>query len=242
MSHHDHDHELDPEHEARTEEFRRLLGRREALGVLGAGLAGFYGLRGSLLTDAAQGAASCLLQREVTEGPYYLDLDLVRRNIKGGRPGTPLTLRFQVVNATTCKVIKNANVEIWHADASGDYSGVAGVSGNFLRGIQKSNSSGWVRFESIIPGWYRGRTPHIHMKVFVSGDEVHTGQVFFRPAVLAKVYAQGVYAARGQADTSNASDNIYGQAGSRALLSMKRKGSTVSSGYTGSLVIGVDPS
>ena len=54
--------------------------------------------------------------------------------------------------------------------------------------------------------------------------------------------SQGVYRSRGQADTSNSSDNVYGQSGSRALLAMKRNGSAISSGYMGSLVIGVDPS
>ena len=77
----------------------------------------------------------------------------------------------------------DAAVEIWHADAAGVYSGVSGNRGNFLRGVQRTNASGVARFDTIFPGWYRGRTPHIHMKVFVSGDEVHTGQVFFRPAV-----------------------------------------------------------
>jgi protocatechuate 3,4-dioxygenase beta subunit len=220
---------------------RNPIRRREALLTLGAGFAGLYGLRGLLGSEQA-GAASCLLQRETTEGPYYLDLNLVRRNIKGGRPGTPLTLRFKVVDASTCRPIRNAAVEIWHCDARGTYSGVSGNTGTFLRGIQRSDSSGNVRFESVVPGWYRGRTPHIHLKVFVSGEEVHTGQVFFRSAVLRTVYAQGVYRTRGQADTTNASDNIYESAGSRALLSMKRKGRAVSSGYTGSLTLGVRPS
>ena len=80
------------------------------------------------------------------------------------------------------------------------------------------------------------------MKVFVGGDEVHTGQVFLRTAILRSIYSQGVYRSRGQADTSNSSDNVYGQSGSRALLAMKSNGSAISSGYTGSLVIGVDPS
>jgi protocatechuate 3,4-dioxygenase beta subunit len=217
---------------------RNPIRRREALLTLGAGFAGLYGLRGLLGSEQA-GAASCLLQRETTEGPYYLDLNLVRRNIKGGRPGTPLTLRFKVVDASTCRPMRNATVEIWHADASGTYSGVAGNSGTFLRGIQRSDSGGNVRFESIVPGWYPGRTPHIHIKVFVAGDEVHTGQVFFRSAVLRTVYEQGAYRSRGQANTTNSSDNIYDEAGSRALLAMRRKASSVSIGYTGSLTLGV---
>ena len=219
------------------------LRRREALIAFGAGvgvLTGIGGLRElTTATPESLAATSCVLQREVTEGPYYLDLDLVRREIKGDRRGTPLTLRFVVVDASTCKPIPGAKVEIWHADAAGTYSGVAGESGNYLRGVQVADSAGRVRFESIFPGWYRGRTPHIHMKVFAGGDEVHTGQVFFRQAVQRTVYRQGVYASRGQADTTNASDAIYGSAGERAIMSLKRRTGAVSGGYTGRLTIGV---
>jgi protocatechuate 3,4-dioxygenase beta subunit len=219
------------------------LRRREALIALGAGVGALTGIKGlrelTTATPEALAAANCVLQREVTEGPYYLDLNLVRRDIKGDRKGTPLTLRFVVVNATTCKPIPGAKVEVWHADAAGTYSGVAGQGGNYLRGIQVADSAGRVRFDSIFPGWYRGRTPHIHMKVFVSGNEVHTGQVFFREAVQRTVYRQGAYASRGLADTANASDSIYREAGSRALMTLNRKGSVVSSGYTGRLTIGV---
>ena len=80
------------------------------------------------------------------------------------------------------------------------------------------------------------------MKVFAGGDEVHTGQVFFREAVQHKVYAQGRYAARGDADTGNGEDMIHGEAGSRALLALRRKGDRIADGYTGSLVVGVNPS
>jgi protocatechuate 3,4-dioxygenase beta subunit len=213
--------------------------RREALIALGGlGLGAAFGVRSLLKPETALSAPDCLLQREVTEGPYYLDLDLVRRNIKGDRRGTPLSLRFTVVNASTCTRLEDAAVEIWHADAAGSYSGVSGNGGNYLRGIQRTNASGVARFETIFPGWYRGRTPHIHMKVFVSGDEVHTGQVFFRPAVTKTVYSSGVYKSRGQADTSNSADSIYREAGARALCSLTRKGS----GYSGTMTIGVDVS
>jgi protocatechuate 3,4-dioxygenase beta subunit len=215
--------------------------RRDALALAGtAGVGAAFGFRHLFVPTSDAFAAACVLQREVTEGPYYLDLDLVRRDIRGNRKGTPLTLRFQVVDVATCRPISGAAVEIWHADASGQYSGVAGVSGNWLRGIQKTGSGGRVRFETIFPGWYRGRTPHIHMKVFVSGDEVHTGQVFFRPAVTRAVYGQGVYAQRGRQDTSNATDMIYRQAGSGALIALKRKAASVSGGYAGSMTIGVN--
>ena len=53
-----------------------------------------------------------------------------------------------------------------------------------------------MRFETVFPGLVSRPHAHIHMKVFVGGDEVHTGQVFFRPAVTRTVYGQGAYAAR----------------------------------------------
>jgi hypothetical protein len=211
--------------------------RREALLALGGlGVGAAFGVRSLLKTEGALAAPDCLLQREVTEGPYYLDLDLVRRNIKGDRRGTPLALRFTVVDASSCTRLRNAVVEIWHADAAGVYSGVSGNEGNFLRGAQRTGANGVARFDTIFPGWYRGRTPHIHMKVSVSGNEVHTGQVFFRPAVTKRIYGAGVYRARGQADTSNGADGIYRQAGERALCSLTRKGS----GYAGAMTIGID--
>ena len=219
----------------------RSISRRQLIAAAGVtGLGAAYGVRGLFAPDPA--VAGCLLQREVTEGPYYLDLDLVRRNITGGRTGIPLTLRFAVVNASTCKVIRNANVEIWHADASGAYSGVSGNSGNWLRGIQRTNSKGQARFETIFPGWYPGRTPHIHMKVFVAGNEIHTGQVFFPTNVMKAIYGRGSYTARGTVGSANSSDGIYRQAGDRAVLGMKAKGDSASAGYTGSLTIGVAPS
>jgi protocatechuate 3,4-dioxygenase beta subunit len=219
-----------------------LIKRREALvaaGGLGAALVGGRALFGA---PKALAGADCLLQREVTEGPYYLDLDLVRRNIKEDRRGIPLTLRCRVLNTNTCRVIKRAAVEIWHADGSGAYSGVSGDSDTYLRGIQRTNTRGWVRFETIYPGWYRGRTPHIHMKVFVSGQEIHTGQVFMKDAISARVYSRGIYASRGQADTTNSEDSIYSRAGGRALLALRRKGDRIVEGYTGTLNIGGDPS
>jgi len=140
--------------------------------------------------------------------------------------GTPLTLRFTVVNATTCKPIPNAAVELWHADAAGVYSGVSGNSGNFLRGIQRTNAKGQVRFETIFPGWYRGRTPHIHVKVHVGGREVHTGQLFFDEAVTDAVYAREPYAARGTRNTTNADDQIFVSAGGASTLSLAARGPT----------------
>jgi protocatechuate 3,4-dioxygenase beta subunit len=78
-------------------------------------------------------------------GAYYLPLHLVRSDITEGSEGLPLQLRLTVVNATTCKPIHGAVVDVWHADALGAYSGVAGASDTFLRGVQSTGTDGSPR-------------------------------------------------------------------------------------------------
>jgi protocatechuate 3,4-dioxygenase beta subunit len=183
-------------------------------------------------------ATSCVLSREVTAGPYYIANHLRRRDITDGRPGLPLALHVTVVDATTCKRIKGADVEIWHADASGVYSGVGGNHKHFLRGHQKSDAKGRVLFNTIYPGWYMGRTPHIHMKVHVGGSVVHTGQLFFDDNTSAAVYRTAAYSSHGQAHTTNGSDGIYAQAGgSRAKVHLARRQGRRD--FSGQITVGV---
>ena len=75
-------------------------------------------------------AADCVLMPELTEGPYYLDLDLARRDITEGRNGVPFELAVTVVDAGSCEPIEGAAVDVWHCDAEGAYSGVEGDSEN----------------------------------------------------------------------------------------------------------------
>ena len=192
---------------------------------------------GSGLAAVASGAISCVLTPELTEGPYYVPTEKVRRNITEGKAGAPLDLRLTVVDASTCKAIKNAVVDIWHADALGVYSGaIANDPGtNFMRGVQKTDSAGLARFTSVYPGWYQGRAVHIHVKVHLGGTVVHTGQYFFTDAVTDAVYRRSPYNTRGSRDTRNASDSIYRNGGSRSLLKVTK----VDSGYRGAIVMGV---
>ena len=104
----------------------------------------------------------------------------MRRNVTEGRPGVPLTLRLTVVNASSCKPIKGAAVEIWHCDAGGVYSATgAEADERFLRGIQRTDAKGLAIFRTLYPGWYQGRTVHIHAMVHIGGNVVHTGQLYF---------------------------------------------------------------
>ena len=213
--------------------------------LLGA-LSGALGLAGLKLSDAdaaggpagvASGTVSCVLTPEMTEGPYYIDGEKLRRNITEGRPGAPLTLRLGVVNASTSKPIKGAIVDIWHADAAGVYSGFGAGTANrtFMRGLQRTDANGVATFQTVYPGWYPGRTVHIHVKVHVAGNVVHTGQLFFNDAATDAVYKRTPYSRRPSRTTRNTDDSIYVNGGSKSLLKIARLGK----GYSGTITMGV---
>src|SRR5437870_5640859 len=187
----------------------------------------------------AAGLVTCVLTPEQTEGPYYIANEHVRSNITEGRPGTPLTLRTTVVSASNCKPIKGAAVDVWHADASGTYSGVLGNTGTFMRGIQRANAKGLALFQTVYPGWYRGRTVHIHVKVHIGGNVVHTGQLYFPDTVTDAVYRKAPYNSRPNRDVRNASDAIFRNGGSRSLLAVRRNTSGV---YVATIRMGVQRS
>ncbi len=186
----------------------------------------------------ASGLVSCVLAPEQTEGPYYLDDHKVRRNITEGKPGAPLTLRLTVVNASSCKPIKGAAVDIWHCDAGGVYSGTSVQDTSderFLRGIQRTDAKGLALFRTVYPGWYQGRTVHIHVIVHIGGNVVHTGQLYFPDALTDNVYARSPYRLRPNRTTRNVADSIYRNGGKRSTLKLARSGS----GYVGSITMGV---
>jgi protocatechuate 3,4-dioxygenase beta subunit len=218
------------------------LSRRSTL-VRAGGLAAVAVGAASLPAEAAgtarqDGAVTCVLSPEMTEGPYYLANEKMRRNITEGLPGAPLSLHLTVADASTCKPIKGAAVDIWHASAGGKYSGEQAndtVGQTFLRGIQRTDANGLALFTTVYPGWYPGRTVHIHVKVHIGGNVVHTGQLFFRDAFTAAVYKRSPYKARGAPDMLNAEVSIYANGGSRSLLGLKASGK----GYVGSISMGV---
>jgi protocatechuate 3,4-dioxygenase beta subunit len=169
------------------------LGRRRTLtGLSGLLIAIFGSARAS-----AQASRSCVLTPEAGEGPFYLDPKLIRADITSGQPGAPLDLAMQVVRVGDCATL----ADVWHADAVGLYSGYAeqpGVGGvspalavgkQYLRGTQFTDASGNVRFRTIFPSWYGGRTPHVHFKVFLANKEVVASQVFFPDAISREVFS-----------------------------------------------------
>ena len=184
----------------------------------------------------ASGAVTCVLAPEQTEGPYYVPSAKVRRNVTEGKPGTLLMLQLRVVDASSCKAIKGASVDIWHCDANGVYSGVQGSSGTFLRGIQKTDAHGLATFKTIYPGYYPGRTVHIHVKVHLGGNVVHTGQLYFPDATTDAAYRVAPYASRPARAMRNAGDSIYRNGGKRSQLTVRKRSA---GGYLGTIAMGV---
>jgi protocatechuate 3,4-dioxygenase beta subunit len=186
----------------------------------------------------AAGLVTCVLTPEQTEGPYYLENGKIRRDIRDGHRGALLDLRTTVVDASTCRPVKGALVEIWHCDAAGLYSGFGGgaASRSFLRGGQRTDAKGLAHLTTIYPGWYPGRTVHIHVKVHVGGTVVHTGQLYFNDTVTDAVYRKAPYRARGARTTRNASDSIFRNGGSRSQVKTAGDGK---GGYVGRITMGI---
>lgn len=194
-----------------------MLGSLGAAGLESA-LAGSAGAAGTGPAAVASGLVRCVLTPEQTEGPFYLDGEKTRRDVREGRPGAKLTLKTTVVDASTCTPIRGAIVDIWHCDAGGTYSGVNGNSGTFLRGLQPANAAGVATFITLFPGWYDGRTTHIHVNVHLGGNVVHTGQLYFPEAAVTAVSKRAPYNRRGTPSTHNADDAIYRNGGSNSLM------------------------
>ena len=165
----------------------------------GAGLAGLF-----------DETSACTLTAEQTEGPYWFDVDKIRTDIREDREGTELRLAIRVRAAESCEPLRNAVVELWHADAGGVYSGFDGGAGeDFLRGAQVTNADGIVEFTTVYPGWYAGRTPHIHAKVHVDNTTALTTQLYFDDAVSTAVYDSGAPYKPNEGRVTNDADGIF---------------------------------
>jgi protocatechuate 3,4-dioxygenase beta subunit len=212
---------------------RHEFTRRQALGLIGAAGAA------SLVVLGRRGrawAASCTVTPEETEGPYWVDELLQRSDITSDpsdgsvRPGVPLQVKLNVLHTDdACSPAAGVQVDVWHCDAGGLYSDETAngtVGKKFLRGYQLTDGNGAVQFTTIYPGWYAGRTIHIHFRVRTfSGSTTtydFTSQLFFDDTVSDQVLAQSPYNTRGTRDTTNANDNIYNAA---TLTSLTADGS-----------------
>jgi protocatechuate 3,4-dioxygenase beta subunit len=175
---------------------------------------------------------TCEVTPEGEIGPYFADDSAagfqrsdVRSNLDGTstQPGVPLTLTVTVVDANKgCAPYVGAQVDIWHCNASGVYSDIESestASEQWLRGYQLTDGSGRLTFQTIVPGWYQGRTTHIHLRVrstyseaSSTSDETNTTQCFFDQTFIDTLYTTvAPYSAEGKNPTTNASDRVYSE-------------------------------
>jgi protocatechuate 3,4-dioxygenase beta subunit len=234
----------------------RVLSRREVLALLGAGSVavglaacapGSAASSGSGVDPTATSAAeteasasslpSCVVVPELTEGPYYVDENLERSDIRVDSAdgstieGALLTVDWVVsaVDGNACVPLEGVLVDVWHCDALGEYSDVGSEQGHdYLRGYQRTDADGRATIVTIYPGWYQGRAVHIHFKVRTDADAASgfefTSQLFFDDALSDQVHGSGVYAPKGAHDVQNASDGIYQQSQGMTLLDVAPDG------------------
>lgn len=230
----------------------RLLSRRELLHYLGAAGAAWLMVGG--LNPGRVGAGtlgpSCVVRPEQMEGPYFVDERLNRSDIRSDptdgqvKLGTPLTLTLQVsrLNAGNCQPLSGAQVDIWHCDALGVYSDVQDPGFNtmgqkFLRGYQMTDARGEARFITLYPGWYPGRTVHIHFKIRTSPEATRSfefiSQLYFDDQMTDLVHRAPPYATNGPRTARNHHDWIFRRGGERLMLAP----TAVTGGYVASFPI-----
>ncbi len=200
------------------------------------------------------GTSSCSETREGEEGPYFVDDSAtgykrsnILTNLDGSdsQSGVPLTLTLYVFDSeSSCAAMENVQVDIWHCNASGIYSAESSESTSsqsWLRGYQITDSTGKVQFTTILPGWYSGRTTHIHLRLRSTYDSSSSGstntmQLFFDQTLIDTLATSvSPYSSEGTNSTTNATDRVYSEQEDGTTL-MTLTGSN-SAGYTASFNI-----
>lgn len=232
--------------------------RRKALQVLGA--MGIGAVLPGTRVVAPAGAAgvvprgqapagTCWITPSETEGPYYFNANLVRRDIRTDfdtgqfHDGVPLTMALTVINLG-CTPMPDLIVDVWHCDKDGVYSGYVQpghntVGQDFMRGIQVTNASGQCEFLTSYPGWYAGRATHVHFKVRLNASTFLTSQWCFPNAINDTIYQTPLYIGRGPNPTQNGEDGIFGSDNPlHEVMDVVPDPDT--GGYRGTLTIGVN--
>ena len=211
----------------------------------------YAGSTSSAVSITVTAPATCSETREGEEGPYFVDdsaSGYARTNILSNLDGTDtqqgvaLALTLYVFDSeNSCAAMEGVQVDIWHCNANGVYSAESSESTtgqSWLRGYQITDSSGKVQFTTIIPGWYSGRTTHIHLRLrskynSSDSDGTNTMQVFFDQTLIDTLATSTTpYSEEGTNPTTNATDRVYSEEEDGTTL-LTLSGSTVE-GYTAS--------
>ena len=193
--------------------------------------------------------AACRPWAEQDEGPYHRDTQPERRDLVEDRDGVALQLGIRLLREDGSPAT-DAAVEIWQCDAHGRYSGFPPPNDSslvtaataprtrylpadtFLRGSQRTDAAGMVEFRTIYPGWYPGRTVHIHLIAQVD-ERVLTSQIYFPEPLNDDVLSQPPYVERPDRDTTNQTDTILPTGGTPAVLEIE----AVGAGYRGAVCL-----
>ena len=241
----------------------RILTRREVLALLGVAGAGVVASSVKAqsgvdrLIAAAPGGSNwmpaCVVTPAQTEGPYFVDEKLNRVDIRTdpgtgkASAGSPLDLELRVYRVAngSCTPMAGAMVDIWQCDAMGVYSDVRDTNGffntagqKFLRGYQVTDASGVGKFTTVYPGWYQGRTVHIHFKVRTNAggrNAEFVSQLYFDDAFTDKVLALPPYNTKTGSRVTNERDGIFRQGGAQLMMPVVERASR----YHGSFDIGM---
>ncbi|KAF1323061.1 hypothetical protein FI667_g10798, partial [Globisporangium splendens] len=207
----------------------------------------------------------CVLEPEVTQGPYYVSGEFIRTDIREEQAGIDLYAELQIIDVNSCTAVENLYVDFWHCNSTGVYSGViASGNGNsadttnidktFNRGLAPTDSSGIVSFATTFPGHYTGRATHIHVlgshdgtvlanKTYSGGKAAHVGQIFFDQDLITEVEATSKYAVNTQSITLNSADTILSESaasGFDPVMEYVLLGDSVEDGIFAWISIGVD--
>jgi protocatechuate 3,4-dioxygenase beta subunit len=203
----------------------------------------------ALATANATLTTGCVVRPELTEGPVFVEEDLNRSDIRTDpsngsvSEGIQFDLTFRVTQVAegACTSLAGVQVDVWHCDAEGIYSdttelGIQTVGQKFLRGYQITDESGLAHFTTIYPGWYEGRTVHIHFKIRTADGYDFTSQLFFDDNLTDEVFAQPPYNNRGERRLRNDNDGIYRQSGGQTMLAV----SPAEAGYAATFDVALD--
>ncbi|KAF4300690.1 putative gpi anchored [Botryosphaeria dothidea] len=214
---------------SKPQKYRRDLATLEEFETVNHNMTGVYDYSINTPESVIFGAnTSCILAPEVTDGPYYVVGELIRKNVKEDKysDGVDLYLEVQYIDIETCEPVPDVYVDIWNANATGVYSGIYtsgnyaadGLNSTYLRGIQSTDQDGVVAFETIFPGHYDGRATHTHLlahmnvtvypnNTIADGNNItHIGQLFWDEDLRTAVEDTYPYTTNTQAVTSNADD------------------------------------
>ena len=212
---------------------------------------------------------ACSIVNEETAGPYPGDgsntangsianalalSGIVRSDIRssiagatGTAAGVPLKLVLKLTNAS-CTALSGYAIYLWHCDAQGRYSMYSSgvTSQNYLRGVQSTDSSGTVTFQTIFPGCYSGRMPHMHFEVYRDANtatsfsnKLKTSQLAFPVATCQEVYngnANYTASVANLAKISFATDNVFSDGVTLELTSVS---GNLSDGYVATISVAI---